>query len=61
LTAQLPGDIDSLRVAMTFLRHHAQHTCIAVGPHCGVCPLREACVAGHAHLAEAAAGASGGV
>ena len=29
--------------AIVYLRHHAQHTCLKVGPHCGVCPLRCAC------------------
>jgi endonuclease III len=43
LAAALPRDLDAYRDAVTYLRHHAQHTCIAVGPHCKVCPLAKDC------------------
>jgi endonuclease III len=44
LAAVLPPDVRAYRDAVLYLRHHAQHTCIAVGPHCGVCPLATDCV-----------------
>jgi endonuclease III len=44
LAAVLPRDVTVYREALVYLRHHAQHTCIAVGPHCKVCPLAKACV-----------------
>lgn len=31
------------RDAVVYLRHHALHTCLKVGPHCHVCPLRKEC------------------
>jgi endonuclease III len=31
------------REAIVYLRHHAQHTCLKVGPHCGICPIRSDC------------------
>ena len=31
------------RELLTYLRHHGRHTCLAVGPHCGVCPLAQGC------------------
>lgn len=43
LAQALPPEIDAYREAMLYLRHHAQHTCLAVGPHCHVCPLASAC------------------
>ena len=43
LTARVPQDIAAYRDAVLYLRHHAQHTCLKVGPHCGVCPLRGSC------------------
>ena len=46
LAAQLPGELPAYREAVLYLRHHAQHTCIAVGPLCGVCPLVSDCVFG---------------
>ena len=45
LTATLPRELDAYREAITYLRHHAQHTCLAVGPHCHVCPLASRCSA----------------
>jgi endonuclease III len=51
LARHLPQDLETRRVALLFLRHHAHHTCTAAGPHCSVCPLRESCVAGHAAVA----------
>ena len=39
LASSLPRDVGVYREAVTYFRHHAQHTCLAVGPHCGVCPL----------------------
>jgi endonuclease III len=43
LSSQLPPDLAALRDAVVYLRHHAQHTCLKVAPHCGVCPLRAGC------------------
>jgi hypothetical protein len=43
LAAALPRDVNTYREVVLYLRHHAQHTCIAVGPHCGVCPLAKEC------------------
>jgi endonuclease III len=39
----LPPDSATYREAMLYLRHHALHTCVAVGPHCGICPLAANC------------------
>lgn len=36
-------DVDS-RELLTYLQHHGRHTCLAVGPHCGVCPLAPECL-----------------
>jgi endonuclease III len=44
LAAALPCDVGTYRDAVLYLRHHAQHTCIAVAPHCSVCPLTKDCV-----------------
>jgi endonuclease III len=43
LVARVPRHVDAYRDAVLYLRHHAQHTCIAVAPHCTVCPLRGEC------------------
>jgi endonuclease III len=43
LAAVLPRDVNAYRDAVLYLRHHAQHTCLAVAPHCGVCPLAASC------------------
>lgn len=43
LSARLPPEIASYREAVIYLRHHAQHTCLRVAPHCGVCPLKDRC------------------
>jgi endonuclease III len=43
LTERLAADVSAYREAIIYLRHHALHTCIAIGPHCGVCPLRHQC------------------
>ena len=43
LTARLTPEIGSYRDAAVYLRHHGQHTCVAVAPHCTVCPLRVDC------------------
>ena len=48
LRSRLPSDLDTYRDAVLYLRHHAQHTCSAVAPHCGICPLLTACVFGRA-------------
>jgi endonuclease III len=48
LAAHLPRDLDACRDAVLYLRHHAQHTCLAVGPHCHVCPLVMGCATGRA-------------
>jgi endonuclease III len=46
LAAELPHDLEAYRDAVVYLRHHAQHTCLAVGPHCHVCPLTSHCATG---------------
>ena len=46
LVERLPRDLDVYRDATLYLRHHGMNTCILIGPHCTVCPLRENCVAG---------------
>lgn len=43
LAAGLPRTVEAYREAVVYLRHHAQHTCTAVGPHCNVCPLATDC------------------
>jgi endonuclease III len=43
LSAALPRELQVYQDALLYLRHHAQHTCIAVAPHCGVCPLAPDC------------------
>jgi len=43
LAPQLDRDLNAHRDAIIYLRHHAHHTCTAVGPHCPVCPLRPGC------------------
>lgn len=43
LAATLPRNPAVYGEAVLYLRHHAQHTCLAVGPHCGVCPLAAGC------------------
>lgn len=43
LTRQLPADVDVWCEAVVLLRHHARHTCVAVAPHCAVCPLARQC------------------
>lgn len=43
LSSQLSPEVAAWREAVIYLRHHAQHTCVKVAPHCGVCPLRARC------------------
>ena len=43
LADRLQAEAASYRDANIYLRHHAQHTCLKVGPHCGICPLRHDC------------------
>lgn len=43
LTARLTPSPDVYREAVVMLRLHARNTCLDVGPHCGVCPLRMSC------------------
>lgn len=43
LRAVLVAEIGEYRDAVQYLRHHSQHTCLAVGPHCTVCPLAIQC------------------
>lgn len=43
LAPRLPTDVEVYRDVVLYLRHHAQHTCIAVAPHCTVCPLKGNC------------------
>jgi endonuclease III len=35
--------LEARREAITYLRHHAQQTCVRGTPHCTVCPLRGEC------------------
>ncbi len=43
LDAVLPQAIPDRRRAVLYFRHHAEHACAAVNPHCGVCPLQLEC------------------
>jgi endonuclease III len=43
LSGRVATDLAGCRDAIVYLRHHAQHTCLRVGPHCGVCPLAHDC------------------
>jgi endonuclease III len=43
LTRRLPADVSTYRETLLYYRHHASHTCLAVGPHCAVCPLATGC------------------
>jgi len=43
LALRLEPNHDVYCEAVTYLRHHARHTCLAVGPHCQVCPLASRC------------------
>ena len=43
LAERLVANVATYREAIIYLRHHAHHTCIAIAPHCGVCPLRREC------------------
>jgi endonuclease III len=43
LDAWLPRALDERRHAVLHLQHHAQVGCTDAAPHCGVCPLRDAC------------------
>jgi endonuclease III len=43
LASRVPRDPAAYREAIVYLRHHAQHTCVKVGPHCNVCPLHALC------------------
>lgn len=45
LAERLPPEVSVYREAVTYLRHHAMHTCVVAGPHCGVCPLAVQCAA----------------
>ena len=43
LAAVLPRDLEAYRDAVLYLRHHSQNTCLAVAPHCKVCPMLTVC------------------
>lgn len=43
LAGRVDQSLAGYRDAVVYLRHHAQHTCLKVGPHCTVCPLRDRC------------------
>ena len=43
LSGHLSTDREAAGEAIIYLRHHAQHTCLKVAPHCAVCPLRTRC------------------
>lgn len=46
LDAQLPRDQAARRVAVLYLTHHAQQTCVESDPHCGICPVHQSCPEG---------------
>lgn len=46
LASALSGDVGVYRDAVLYLRHHAHNTCLAVAPHCKVCPLVAGCLFG---------------
>jgi endonuclease III len=46
LAGQIQRDAAAYREAVIYMRHHAHHTCVAVSPHCTVCPLRPVCAFG---------------
>ena len=46
LDEQLPRDLPARRLAVLYLTHHAQHTCVEPDPHCGVCPISQDCPEG---------------
>jgi endonuclease III len=48
LAAWLPGDLPARRMAVQYLRHHAEHACVASRPHCRVCPIAAMCPASSA-------------
>ena len=43
LDARVPADLTGRRRVILYLSHHASQTCVEASPHCGVCPVREAC------------------
>lgn len=43
LEERIARTLPSYREAVIYVRHHAQHTCLKVAPHCTVCPLRDGC------------------
>jgi hypothetical protein len=45
LLERLPTEVAAYQEAVAYLRHHAQHACLAYAPHCPVCPLAADCVA----------------
>ena len=49
LAQALPKAVETYKEAVLYLRHHALHTCVAVGPHCTICPLLASCVFGRQH------------
>lgn len=59
LAAALPRDIELYREAVLYLRHHAHNTCLAVAPHCKVCPLLPECTFGSGESGRS--GGSGGL
>ena len=38
------------RKAVLYLHHHAEHSCVELSPHCGVCPLVAGCAEGQRTL-----------
>jgi endonuclease III len=54
LAAVLPRDVDGYREAVLYLRHHSQNTCLAVAPHCKVCPLLAGCEFGRHNITASA-------
>jgi endonuclease III len=46
LSCELPPDVAAFRRAYVYLSHHGAATCTEADPHCGVCPLLDACPEG---------------
>jgi endonuclease III len=46
VSALLSPEIDQRRLAVLYLTHHTQSTCVSVQPHCAICPVRSECAEG---------------
>jgi endonuclease III len=43
ILARTGQTLEARREAVVYLRHHARQTCLPIGPHCDICPVREGC------------------